>query len=151
MTALVHHDPALQRSDDIPNLQPIGATDAVVRVDTTTPCGTDMHLLKSEAPPVTDGRIFGYEVVGTVVEVGSDVHTVHVGDRLLVSCSSARGHDRSLLHRCRLVAEAAERSSHATSSIPGWIRLEDDSARPSTALSPPPALASSTAVRSAGS
>jgi threonine dehydrogenase-like Zn-dependent dehydrogenase len=101
------------------------------------------------APIITDGRIFGYEVVGTVVEVGADVHTVHVGDRLLVSCSSARGHSRSLLHRCRLVAEAGGQSSHETSSTPGWTRLPDDSARPSAAIRPP--LAGSTAVRSAAS
>ena len=85
--------PALARWDDLPSSAPLlGATHAVVRVDTATPCGTDLHLLKTEAPIITDGRIFGDEVVGTVVQVGSDVHTVHVGDRLLVSCSSARGH-----------------------------------------------------------
>ena len=60
--------------------------------------------------------------VGTVIEVGSAVANVHIGDRLLVSCSSARGHQRSLLHRCRLVAEADGQSSHATSSTPGWTR-----------------------------
>jgi len=102
--------------------QGIGATDALVRVDTATPCGAELHLLRRDAPPLTDGRIYGSEAVGTVVQVGSAVRTVYVGDRLLVSCSSSRGHQRSLLHRCRLVAEAAGRSSRATSSTPGWTR-----------------------------
>jgi threonine dehydrogenase-like Zn-dependent dehydrogenase len=150
MTALVHHGADTPRRDTVPSAPPVGATDAVVRIDTTTPCGTDLHLLTTGAPTVTDGRMVGSEAVGTVVQVGSAV-TVHVGDRLLVSCSSARGHSRSRLHPCRLVPEADGQSSHATSSTPGWTRPPHDSARPSGASRPQPPRVSSAdepAVRS---
>src|SRR4051794_1650202 len=69
-------------------------TDAVVRVDAVTICGTDLHILKGDVPAVTDGRILGHEAVGTVTEVGAGVKNVRPGDRVLVSCISACG-------RCR--------------------------------------------------
>lgn len=65
--------------------------DAVVRVDATTICGTDLHILKGDIPETAAGRILGHEAVGTVVEIGSGVKTVAVGDRVLVSCISACG------------------------------------------------------------
>ena len=66
-------------------------TDAIVRVDATTICGTDLHILKGDVPAVTDGRILGHEAVGTVESVGSGVKNVRVGDRVLVSCITACG------------------------------------------------------------
>jgi len=66
-------------------------TDAIVRVDVTTICGTDLHILKGDVPAVTDGRILGHEAVGTVETVGSGVKTVKAGDRVLVSCITACG------------------------------------------------------------
>jgi alcohol dehydrogenase len=41
-------------------------TDAVVRVDVVTICGTDLHILKGDVPAVLPGRILGHEAVGTV-------------------------------------------------------------------------------------
>jgi len=70
-------------------------TDAVVRVDTTTICGTDVHILKGDTPEVATGRILGHEAVGTVEQVGSGVKTVAPGDRVLVLCISACGRCRS--------------------------------------------------------
>src|ERR1700722_2469460 len=67
------------------------ATDVIVRVDMTTICGTDLHILKGDTPEVASGRILGHEAVGTVEEVGSGVKTLSVGDRVLVSCVSACG------------------------------------------------------------
>lgn len=58
----------------------------VIRVDTTTICGTDLHILKGDVPAVTDGRILGHEGVGTIVEVGADVKKWKVGDRAIISC-----------------------------------------------------------------
>jgi alcohol dehydrogenase len=69
----------------------INDTDAIVRVDATTICGTDLHILKGDLPAVADGRILGHEAVGTVDSVGSGVKTVKAGDRVLVSCVSVCG------------------------------------------------------------
>ncbi len=51
-------------------------TDAIVRVDAVTICGTDLHILKGDVPAVTDGRILGHEAVGTVEAVGAGVKNV---------------------------------------------------------------------------
>jgi len=66
-------------------------TDAIVRVDTTTICGTDLHILKGDVPAVAAGRTLGHEAVGTVDAVGSSVRAVKAGDRVLVSCITSCG------------------------------------------------------------
>jgi alcohol dehydrogenase len=66
-------------------------TDAIVKVDTVTICGTDLHILKGDVAAVTDGRILGHEAVGTVEQVGAGVKNVKVGDHVLVSCITACG------------------------------------------------------------
>jgi alcohol dehydrogenase len=77
--------------EDVPKPEVIADTDAIVRVDATTICGTDLHILKGDVPAVTDGRILGHEAVGTVDSVGTGVKTVKAGDRVLVSCITACG------------------------------------------------------------
>src|ERR1700728_3968673 len=77
----------------------IEPTDAIVRIDTSTICGSDLHILKGDVPETLPGTILGHEAVGTVVDVGSAVSTVAAGDRVLLSCVSACG-------RCRYCKEA---------------------------------------------
>ncbi|MEA2827290.1 MAG: alcohol dehydrogenase [Actinomycetota bacterium] len=91
MKALVYHGPGQMAWEDAPTPTIQADTDAIVRVDAVTICGTDLHILKGDVPAVTDGRILGHEAVGTVEAVGGGVKTVHVGDRVLVSCITACG------------------------------------------------------------
>jgi len=91
MRALVYHGPGRKAWEEVPKPGIIADTDAVVRVDAVTICGTDLHILKGDVPAVTDGRILGHEAVGTVEAIGSGVKTVQAGDRVLVSCISACG------------------------------------------------------------
>src|SRR5690606_19981135 len=91
MKALVFHGPGEKSWEEVPDPQLHEATDAVVQVDTTTICGTDLHILKGDVPAVTDGRVLGHEGVGTVVEVGSAVRNVAVGDRVIIACISSGG------------------------------------------------------------
>jgi alcohol dehydrogenase len=91
MRALVYHGPGQKSWEEVAKPEIIASTDAIVRVDTTTICGTDLHILKGDVPVVTDGRILGHEAVGTVEEVGSGVTNVKPGDRVLVSCVSVCG------------------------------------------------------------
>ncbi|MCU1461117.1 MAG: alcohol dehydrogenase [Acidimicrobiales bacterium] len=91
MKALVYHGPGQKAWEDTPKPEIANDTDAIVRVDATTICGTDLHILKGDVPAVTDGRILGHEAVGTVDAVGAGVKTVKVGDRVLVSCITACG------------------------------------------------------------
>ncbi|MFD5256323.1 alcohol dehydrogenase catalytic domain-containing protein [Streptomyces bobili] len=70
------------------------ATDAIVRVDVTTICGSDLHILRGDLPEVKPGTVLGHEAVGEVMDVGREVHAVRPGDRVIVSSVSACGHCR---------------------------------------------------------
>lgn len=91
MRAIVYHGPGNKSWEEVPDPGLEADTDAIVRVDAVTICGTDLHILKGDVPAVTDGRILGHEAVGTVEEVGDGVRTLSVGDRVLVSCITACG------------------------------------------------------------
>jgi alcohol dehydrogenase len=99
MKALVYHGPGQRAWETVPDPRIEDATDAIVRIDTSTICGTDLHILKGDVPEVEPGRILGHEAVGTVVEVGAAVSTLAPGDRVLVSCITSCG-------RCRFCREA---------------------------------------------
>jgi alcohol dehydrogenase len=91
MHALVYHGPGQKSWEEVPKPTVIDDTDAIVRVDVTTICGSDLHILKGDVAEVTDGRILGHEAVGTVESVGSSVKNMRPGDRVLVSCITACG------------------------------------------------------------
>jgi alcohol dehydrogenase len=91
MRALVYHGPGQKAWEEVPDPSLDADTDAIVRVDAVTICGTDLHILKGDVPAVTDGRVLGHEAVGTVEQVGAAVKNVKVGDKVLVSCISACG------------------------------------------------------------
>jgi alcohol dehydrogenase len=98
MKGLVYHGPGQRTWETVPDRTIEAPTDAIVRIDTSTICGTDLHILKGDVPTVTPGRILGHEAVGTVVETGSAVTTFAPGDHVLVSCISSCG-------RCRYCKE----------------------------------------------
>jgi alcohol dehydrogenase len=82
-------------------------TDVIVKVDMTTICGTDLHILKGDVPAVTEGRVLGHEAVGTVVETGSAVSSLKEGDRVLVpaitSCGSCLPCKQGMAAHCEAV------------------------------------------------
>ena len=91
MKALVYHGPGKRAWEEVPDAVIQEPTDAVVRVDAVTICGTDLHILGGDVPEVAEGRILGHEAVGTVTAVGSAVQKLAVGDRVLVSCITSCG------------------------------------------------------------
>jgi alcohol dehydrogenase len=91
MKALVYQGPGAKVWKDVDRPQIVADSDAIVRVDATTICGTDLHILKGDVPAMVAGRIIGHEAVGTVEEVGATVRNIAVGDRVLVSCVTACG------------------------------------------------------------
>jgi alcohol dehydrogenase len=99
MRALVYQGANQKSWDTVPDPAILDPTDAIVRIDSSTICGTDLHILKGDVPETTPGTVLGHEAVGTVQEVGAAVTTVAAGDRVLVSCISACG-------RCRFCKEA---------------------------------------------
>lgn len=97
MHAATYHGPGRPRWEEVPDPDVVLPTDAVVRVDTVTICGTDLHILGGDVPEVREGTVLGHEAVGTVEQVGGAVSAVSPGDRVLVSCISACGR----CHYCR--------------------------------------------------
>jgi len=91
MHGLVNHGPGRSAWGERP--QPVlqDPTDAIVRITTSTICGTDLHILKGDVPSVTEGRILGHEGVGEMTQVGRAVSTFHPGDRVLISCITSCG------------------------------------------------------------
>ena len=89
MKALVYHGPGEKRWESVPDPILQAPSDAIVRIDTTTICGTDLHILRGDVPEVGSGRILGHEAVGTVIETGAAVEGFCAGDRVLISCISA--------------------------------------------------------------
>jgi alcohol dehydrogenase len=91
MKALVYHGPGNKAWEEVPDPIIKEPTDVIVQIDTTTICGTDLHILKGDVAAVQPGRILGHEGVGTIVEVGPAVSAFEIGDRVLISCISACG------------------------------------------------------------
>src|SRR5262245_22667765 len=99
MTALVYHGPGEKAWETVPDPTLEEPTDALLAIDSSTICGTDLHILKGDVPEVKPGTILGHEAVGTVEKTGSAVTTIEKGDRVLISCITACG-------RCRFCREA---------------------------------------------
>ena len=111
MKGLVYHGPGQRSWDEVPDPTIQVPTDVVVRIDSSTICGTDLHILKGDVPEVEPGTILGHEAVGTIVEKGSAVTTLEIGDRVLVSCITSCG-------RCRF---CKERRYGLCTGGGGWI------------------------------
>ena len=94
MKALVYHGPGERRWESVADPTVKDSTDVVVRIDSSTICGTDLHIMKGDVPEVVPGTILGHEAVGTVVAKGEAVTTLALDDRVLVSCITACGRRR---------------------------------------------------------
>jgi alcohol dehydrogenase len=89
MNALVYRGPGKPSWEDHARPAVQDATDAVVRITTTTICGTDLHILKGDVPTVTEGRVLGHEGIGVVDSIGAGVSGFRKGDKVLISCITA--------------------------------------------------------------
>lgn len=107
MKALVYHGPGHKDWETVPDAQVVDPTDIVAQVDTTTICGTDLHILLGDVPAVEPGRVLGHEAVGTIVEVGRAVDHLRVGDRVIVpaitSCGACLYCKRQMPSHCQAV------------------------------------------------
>jgi hypothetical protein len=95
MKARVYHDPGQRGWDTVDDPTIIDPTDIVVRIDSSTIGGTDLHILKGDVLETTPGTVLGHEAVGTVQEIGASVSTVAVGDRSGRGADPVRRRDRS--------------------------------------------------------
>ena len=84
MRALTYHGPHRVRVETVPDPVLQEPDDIILRVTATAICGSDLHLYRSKIPGTEHGEIFGHEFMGEVVEAGSAVTSVAVGDRVVV-------------------------------------------------------------------
>jgi alcohol dehydrogenase len=89
MKALVYQGPGKRSWEDNPRPVVQDPGDAIVRITTSTICGTDLHILKGDLPSVSGGRILGHEGIGVIEQVGSGVSEFHIGDKVIISCVTA--------------------------------------------------------------
>ena len=81
----------LKALEDRPKPELKAPTDAIVRINKTTICGTDLHILKGNVPTCGVGRILGHEGVGVIDSLGAAVELFKVGDSVLISCITSCG------------------------------------------------------------
>ena len=110
MKALVYRGPGLKAIEDRPKPEIQKPGDAIVKIEFTTICGTDLHILKGHVATCAPGRILGHEGVGVIDSVGAGVTAFRKGDRVLISCISSCG-------KC----EDCRRGMYSHCKTGGWI------------------------------
>jgi 2-desacetyl-2-hydroxyethyl bacteriochlorophyllide A dehydrogenase len=103
MRAVTFQAPEVVRVEDVPEPELAEPTDAIVRIQASGVCGSDLHIYHGRVK-IEPGFTIGHEYVGTVTAVGDEVRKVSVGDRVLGCFQSACGHcffcERGLFHKC---------------------------------------------------
>jgi threonine dehydrogenase-like Zn-dependent dehydrogenase len=80
------------RVETVPDPKILNPRDAILKVTATTICGSDLHIYDGFIPSMQQGDIIGHEFMGEVVEIGSEVKKLNVGDRVVVSSIIGCGH-----------------------------------------------------------
>src|ERR1700681_515195 len=103
MRAVTFQAPGEVLVEEVPEPHIEHSADAVVRIEATGVCGSDLHIFHGRVP-IEPGFTIGHEYVGTVLAVGEAVTRVSVGDRVLgcfqTACGSCFFCRRGDYHRC---------------------------------------------------
>jgi threonine dehydrogenase-like Zn-dependent dehydrogenase len=91
MKALCWHGKQDIRVEVVPDPKILNPKDAVIKITTTAICGSDLHLFNGNIPGMMPGDILGHEFMGEVVETGSEVRRIRVGDRVVIPFTIACG------------------------------------------------------------
>jgi threonine dehydrogenase-like Zn-dependent dehydrogenase len=131
MKATCWKGPNTVQVEEVPDPKIINARDAIVKISSTAICGSDLHLLQAYVPAMMPGDILGHEFMGEVVEVGSQVSTLKVGDRVVVPfpiacgvCSACQKEMYSVCENSNPNAWMAEKLwGHAGAGVFGYSHL----------------------------
>ena len=116
MKAAVFVEPGRIVLDEKP-VPDIGPLDALIRITTTTICGTDIHILKGEYP-VTKGLTIGHEPVGVIEKLGAAVSGYHEGQRVIAGAITPSGTSYASL--CGFHSQCGGQDEHGWKAIGGW-------------------------------
>lgn len=95
----------------------VGPLDALIRITTTTICGTDVHILKGEYP-VARGLTIGHEPVGIIEKLGSAVQGYREGQRVIAGAITPSGHSAACL--CGYHSQDGAGARHGFKPMGGW-------------------------------
>ncbi len=95
----------------------VGPLDALIRITTTTICGTDVHILKGEYP-VARGLTIGHEPVGVIEKLGSAVQGYSEGQRVIAGAITPSGHSNACLCGCH--SQDGAGTKHGFRPMGGW-------------------------------
>ncbi|HTK49064.1 MAG TPA: zinc-dependent alcohol dehydrogenase [Gemmatimonadaceae bacterium] len=116
---------------EVPDPTILNKRDAIVKISSTAICGSDLHLYNGFLPMMEPGDIMGHEFMGEVVEVGSEVKNLKVGDRVVVpfpiacgNCGPCQAGAYSICENSNPNAYIAEKLlGHSPSGIFGYSHL----------------------------
>lgn len=95
----------------------VGPLDALIRITTTTICGTDVHILKGEYP-VERGLTIGHEPVGVIEKLGAAVKGFAEGQRVIAGAITPSGHSNACLCGCH--SQDGAGTPHGFKPLGGW-------------------------------
>ena len=119
------------RVENVPDPKILNSQDAIVKITSTAICGSDLHLFNGVMPTMEKGDVLGHEFMGEVVEVGSDVKKLKLGDRVVVpfpiSCGKCYFCQSNLFSLCENSNPnawmAEEMLGHSPAGIFGYSHL----------------------------
>ncbi|SMP78492.1 zinc-dependent alcohol dehydrogenase [Noviherbaspirillum suwonense] len=131
MRALCWHGAKDVRVDNVPDPKLLNPRDAILKITSTAICGSDLHLYDGYIPTMEKGDILGHEFMGEVVELGSAVTNLKVGDRVVVpfpiacgQCFFCEEQQHSLCENSNPNAPMAEKMwGHSPAGIFGYSHL----------------------------
>jgi alcohol dehydrogenase len=116
MKAAIFVEPGRIVLDEKP-IPDVGPRDALMRITTTTICGTDIHILKGEYP-VAKGLTIGHEPVGIIEKLGSAVEGYTEGQRVIAGAITPSGHSYACL--CGCGSQDGPGTKHGFKATGGW-------------------------------
>src|SRR6476661_596509 len=106
--------------DNVPDPKIINPRDAIVKITTTAICGSDLHLYDGVIPTMEKGDILGHEFMGEVVEVGSEVKKLRIGDRVVVPFTISCGQCSHCRRQEFSVCDNTNPNWHVAESLMGY-------------------------------
>ena len=125
MKALCWHGTGDVRVDTVADPTIQDPRDIVIKITSTAICGSDLHLFNGFQPTMEKGDQLGHENMGEVVEVGSGISTLKVGDRVVVPFTIAAGSASSVRRVCSPAATG--RTPTRRWRRPRWVNHRPDS------------------------
>jgi threonine dehydrogenase-like Zn-dependent dehydrogenase len=119
MKALVWHGSKDIRCDEVADPKIEDPRDAIIRVTSCAICGSDLHLYDGYMPGMQNGDVIGHEFMGEVVEVGSEVKRLRVGDRIVVPFTIICGQCEQCKRGNFSVCETTNRNKDLASKVFG--------------------------------